>query len=303
VIHLKLAYFILVLMSGTGAISIAWSVYHRRRKRLILDYVLFLSSILLMLVSFIPRIYLDTGAAMSPDVADFVGWAAVAVGATLYVAAAPWFYYRLLGIVPRRPVRILHMVLAALFGAGSVGYLFSGAAGVIGLALNSILFATIGYGILLIGLEYRTLAEAKLRRALGVFFGLSALFFPLMYLDSLVDVVPGPPLLSFLNGLALPTFFLCLNVASILFAFRYLDRPPYLRDGELTSHFIDRYQITPREREIVEHLIDGLSTKEIGERLYISAKTVENHIYSIYQKTEVRNRVQLFTLVQSNRVE
>jgi DNA-binding CsgD family transcriptional regulator len=105
------------------------------------------------------------------------------------------------------------------------------------------------------------------------------------------------------DGLALPTFFLALNVASIVFAFRYLDRPPYLRHGELTSHFLERYQITPREREIVENLIDGRSTKEIGERLYISAKTVENHIYSIYRKTEVRNRVQLFTLVQSNRVE
>lgn len=302
-IHLKLAYFILVLMSGTAAISIAWSVYHRRRKRLVLDYVLFLSSILLMLVSFIPRVYLTAGATMSPAVADFVGWAAVAVGATLYVAAAPWFYYRLLGMVPRRALRVLHTTLAVAFACGAVAYLFSGAENVVGLALNTILFATIAYGILLIGLKYRTLSEARLRRALGVFFGLSAVFFPLMYVDSLVDVVPAPGLLSILNGLALPTFFLAVNVASIVFAFRYLDRPPYLRDGELTGHFLERYQITPREREIVENLMDGRSTKEIGERLYISAKTVENHIYSIYQKTAVRNRIQLFTLVQSNRVE
>jgi DNA-binding CsgD family transcriptional regulator len=37
----------------------------------------------------------------------------------------------------------------------------------------------------------------------------------------------------------------------------------------------------------------------IGERLYISAATVKNHIYHIYRKTGVVNKVQLLNLVNN----
>lgn len=41
----------------------------------------------------------------------------------------------------------------------------------------------------------------------------------------------------------------------------------------------------------------GLSNREIGKRLFISPKTVKNHITSIYAKTGARNRVQLVNLL------
>jgi len=46
-------------------------------------------------------------------------------------------------------------------------------------------------------------------------------------------------------------------------------------------------QLSKRETEIVQLLCEGLSSKEIGRRLHISAKTVENHRYNIYRKSEV----------------
>ena len=39
-------------------------------------------------------------------------------------------------------------------------------------------------------------------------------------------------------------------------------------------------------------IADGCSTPEVAQRLYISQKTVKNHLASIYQKLDARDRTQ-----------
>jgi DNA-binding CsgD family transcriptional regulator len=65
------------------------------------------------------------------------------------------------------------------------------------------------------------------------------------------------------------------------------------------ERFIDRYKITKREEEVIRELCSGKSNREISESLFISLQTVKDHVYRIYQKTDVRNRVQLINLIQS----
>jgi DNA-binding NarL/FixJ family response regulator len=50
--------------------------------------------------------------------------------------------------------------------------------------------------------------------------------------------------------------------------------------------------LTKREREILQHVADGYSTTEIARALFISAKTVKNHLASIYAKLDSRDRTQ-----------
>jgi DNA-binding NarL/FixJ family response regulator len=50
--------------------------------------------------------------------------------------------------------------------------------------------------------------------------------------------------------------------------------------------------LTKREQEILQHVADGYSTTEIARELFISAKTVKNHLASIYAKLESRDRTQ-----------
>jgi DNA-binding NarL/FixJ family response regulator len=51
--------------------------------------------------------------------------------------------------------------------------------------------------------------------------------------------------------------------------------------------------LTPREREILQLLAVGVSaTDELADRLYISQKTVKNHLASIFQKLAVSDRTQ-----------
>ena len=54
--------------------------------------------------------------------------------------------------------------------------------------------------------------------------------------------------------------------------------------------------LTDREREIFALIADGLSNAEIGERLYISDTTVKTHVTHIFQKLNLRDRVQAVVL-------
>jgi len=53
------------------------------------------------------------------------------------------------------------------------------------------------------------------------------------------------------------------------------------------------YRLTNREIEIVLLIRQGLSHKQISDRLFIAGKTVENHVQNIYEKTSVKNKVSL----------
>ena len=50
--------------------------------------------------------------------------------------------------------------------------------------------------------------------------------------------------------------------------------------------------ITKREEEVLQLIAEGLSTIEVATRLYISVKTVKNHLASVYQKLDSRDRTQ-----------
>ena len=70
--------------------------------------------------------------------------------------------------------------------------------------------------------------------------------------------------------------------SSMLHELRKLDTPA---DDE------DRV-ITRREEEVLQLIADGCSTPEVAAKLFISQKTVKNHLASIYQKLDARDRTQ-----------
>jgi DNA-binding CsgD family transcriptional regulator len=61
----------------------------------------------------------------------------------------------------------------------------------------------------------------------------------------------------------------------------------------------ERYEsiLSERELEIVSMVKNGYTNREIAELLGISPRTVTNHLYNIYKKIDVRNRVELINEV------
>jgi DNA-binding NarL/FixJ family response regulator len=58
-------------------------------------------------------------------------------------------------------------------------------------------------------------------------------------------------------------------------------------------------KLTPREQQIVKLIATGANNEEIANQLYISPRTVKNHITSILSQLNLRNRTQIAILVTS----
>jgi DNA-binding NarL/FixJ family response regulator len=56
--------------------------------------------------------------------------------------------------------------------------------------------------------------------------------------------------------------------------------------------------LTPQELQIAKMTADGLSNKEIGQRLYLSHRTVGSHLYRIFPKVGITSRSELKTVVR-----
>jgi DNA-binding NarL/FixJ family response regulator len=52
-------------------------------------------------------------------------------------------------------------------------------------------------------------------------------------------------------------------------------------------------RLTKREREIVELIVDGLSNKEIAQRLNVATFTVKSHVHNIFEKLALHTRAQV----------
>lgn len=63
------------------------------------------------------------------------------------------------------------------------------------------------------------------------------------------------------------------------------------RLDDMTRHETER-TVTKREEEVLQLIADGCSTPEVAEKLFISQKTVKNHLASTYQKLDARDRTQ-----------
>ena len=90
---------------------------------------------------------------------------------------------------------------------------------------------------------------------------------------------------------------LLLNLYPLIWIQRFF-RPadahaPSLPRGIESNRWIQQYNISEREADVLELLLTGKSNREIENALFISIHTVKNHIYNLYRKIGVKSRGQL----------
>lgn len=92
-----------------------------------------------------------------------------------------------------------------------------------------------------------------------------------------------------LYGLYLVTYFLNFSL------------PTPVGLDQVSESFLSAYNITGREREIIQMVIQGKSNADIAKELVISLATVKTHLHNIYQKVGVDSRYDLLARVRSSR--
>jgi DNA-binding CsgD family transcriptional regulator len=97
-----------------------------------------------------------------------------------------------------------------------------------------------------------------------------------------------------------PFFYFLTNLLWLIFVSKYLFFPEIKIDNNRTSleNFFNIYSISEREKEITQLLIEGLSYKEIGNKLFISYETVKTHINNIYRKTNSKSKIHLSRIIK-----
>lgn len=88
---------------------------------------------------------------------------------------------------------------------------------------------------------------------------------------------------------------------------KLLERVQQALERSRELHAVEREQmtrearlslLTPKERQVVAHVLEGLSSREIGELLGISLRTVENHRARVMEKLHVKSSVELVRLLR-----
>ena len=144
------------------------------------------------------------------------------------------------------------------------------------------------------------LTQRGLRAGSRIFFAVHLSLFSIMLISMLAGSVletSGLWQVQLLNPLLM--FFY--NALAAMWAFRYVPalEPVLESERRIPSDLgsrLERFGITNREREVIELICQGKSNQEIADCLFISLQTVKDHVYSVFQKTGVKNRVHLVNL-------
>ncbi|MFP4510752.1 MAG: response regulator transcription factor [Spirochaetaceae bacterium] len=321
----------LAVIVGSAALGIGVFLCATHRTAVLRSYMTFVTSLFLFVLSFwfsgISRAIL----ALSPDsnglahpvstiVSTLSGasFLAEAVGGIMLVLVLPRLTYDLFNRnAPafRRPVSRI----VALGMAGLALYTVLFGSRWAPLVLITLMYAVVTISIfelfLRIGFVRRTkqsgsagtpASNTDLVAAVRVFLWVSIVFLPLFITDVIISLPDAGQwtqhvIVRTIDNLSVPLYFIVLAVGSVVFAYRFLNEPPLMADERVSAFACERYRLTEREAEVVEYIMEGFSVKDAATAMKISPKTVENHLYSVYQKTGVANRIQLFNLFESRR--
>lgn len=166
---------------------------------------------------------------------------------------------------------------------------------VVPFALFSILFSLIS-----IIVYYKEIKNKVIKKIIKTTIILGFIFFPGFIFDGInvqLRVIYKIP-----EGLFFTTiFYFIWNIFNIYYIVQfYMEKINIVIHPEINEAFIHNFSISKRETEIIKDLIKRKKTRQIGEHFFISPKTVENHIASIYRKAGVSNREELIEKIKDS---
>ncbi len=104
-------------------------------------------------------------------------------------------------------------------------------------------------------------------------------------------------------------FWLIINIVTLVFVYQRVFLKTFSESSESVSkndtanrieEVCEQFKLTPREKELIELIYAGKSNKEIADILFLSESTVKTHIYNIFRKMDVKNRVGVICIINGD---
>jgi DNA-binding CsgD family transcriptional regulator len=262
------------------------------------QFAVFFCAVLLFNLHDIVRLYEQAFAGVFGSALPAIAMILSYVGNGLLAYLVPAIAFRIVHREVSQTRRFVHIVLTlALVVLGALDDLFPGP------FLEALSFTGVAgvlvYGTSIVFMNFKRIENPVVRSFMraGLIFNSAMIVLALAQL--IVRSLPAAPEVVREYGLTQAAWYLGADGMLLLFGLRYLFQPEVKLSCNLPEHFVQKYGISPRECEIVSMIVQGLGNRKIGETLFISALTVKNHIYHIYQKTGAANKIQLLNLINS----
>jgi DNA-binding CsgD family transcriptional regulator len=314
---------ILAVVTGIATLSTGIYILTQHRTALLRYFIIFNIAIFCMTLGFAFRsftswmIWIATSSIHEQQIQETVRVMQILAvlvqitGAILLTATLPFFIYSLFDRQPGTWLIRVGIASSVIMAPLAIGYLWTFDI-VIMLFASAILFSNIA---LALGIIIKMIIERKGKPPAGLlsnqksikflknFLLLTIGFFPLFLADMLISNIPVGPLIKIVDNTSVPLYFLILNLGAIGLLRFSLDHPPLMENNTISEFGKKSFGLTDRETEIVEYVLDGYTLKDLANVLKISPKTAENHLYNVYQKIGVTNRIQLFQFFQNQKRE
>ena len=267
---------------GTAALSVFIIRYSFFRESYVLHFVLVLAALLCIFAGVGIKLFFMNSFISFPGYFTLYFFLSNG-GIVLAVIAFPLFADSLHGLNRVFPVRMIYFIPGAVSIVFVIArYFIDNNDGIIRI-LQCILFGAYAYFLAVSYFVHERCSSPSKKLLRNITFLITLLYIP----QAIIPVSKSYGLYS--------TAYCIICGGCLLYArrlFPYGPKPVPAVGCDILSE-----SVTAREREIIGLLTDGRSNREIAGQLFISEKTVKNHISSIYRKLGVKNRVQLIKTV------
>jgi len=299
--HLYFLFNLLFLIGGASGIILAFLIYRRNRNRLIKWYIwtllVWTVNELTGFASFYTREIVQSQSRILDSLLEVL--ASFTLGIFAYLL--PVLVFKLARKILSPRARIIFLSIAVIIALPQSLQLPENRVMLLYRNIGGLLKTLSFYGLLyyiafFINAIIRKIADRGVKKILKALVVLQLIFYPVMFAET---VLIGAGVLRYEIG-TFSLFYFLFNILWLYFVSRYLYFPEIkiIDDTKALENYSSIYNISSREKEVAQLLLEGLSYKEIGTRLFISYETVKSHVNNIYIKSKVKSKMELAGLIR-----
>ena len=282
-----LAYLFICFSIGLVCLGVVVAVVHHTRSPVARTFLAFYGFLTVSVLAGLLLSFLDVlPGSVAPETRTVLEYLESMVGFYGMMFTLPLFAHRVFAVAEGHRDRIVLAIVGVAFVAQHVTeYGLGGRWDARGDFVENLLFAAVcAYAL---GLGIRQLSASGVDRTLAIrCLALLVLSAPTVLHDLFLMAVTG-----------LRFYPLLYSIFSIVIAWTL-----YRRVGaSLAPSIPSEWKLTERESEVVSLVLEGLSNKEIGAKLFISSNTVKTHLRAVFEKSGCRSRFALMSAIASTR--